>query len=267
MIDMKNAILSHLPASHPWRGNIHHFDTIDSTNSEAKRMAAMGAPHGTVVIADSQTGGRGRLGRTFYSPAGAGIYLSVVLRPNLRPQQLMHLTCATAVAACNAVEIAVGIHPGIKWTNDLVVNCKKLGGILTELSVQPNGSVDYVVIGIGINCGQKAGDFPPEIENIATSLSMCVGHSIDRPRLTAALIEAVARMAETLDNPEIFLPQYRADCITLGRDISLLRGDEVRYGKALDVDNNGALVVQFSDGHLETVSSGEVSVRGMYGYI
>ena len=230
-------------------------------------MAAMGAPHGTVVIADSQTGGRGRLGRSFHSPAGAGIYLSVVLRPNLLPQQLMHVTCAAAVAVCNAIEQAAGLRPGIKWTNDLVVNCKKLGGILTELSVQPNDFVDYVVIGIGINCGQKATDFPPEIEGIATSLSLCTGKSVDRPRLAAAIIDSVAHMTEVLESPDAYLPQYRADCITLGRDISLLRGDEVRYGKALDVDNNGALVVQFSDGHLETVSSGEVSVRGMYGYV
>lgn len=230
-------------------------------------MAAMGAPYGTVVIADSQTGGRGRLGRTFYSPAGNGVYLSVVLRPNLRPQQLMHLTCATAVAACNAVEIAVGIHPGIKWTNDLVVNCKKLGGILTELSIKADGFVDYIIIGIGINCGQKAEDFPPEIANIATSLSLYAGQSVDRGRLAAAIIDSVAHMAEVLENADAFLPQYRADCITLGQDISLLRGDEVRHGKALDVDKNGALIVQFADGRLETVTSGEVSVRGMYGYV
>ena len=264
---MKTAILSFLPASHPWRGNIHHFNTIDSTNTEAKRLAEMHAPHGTVVIADSQTAGRGRLDRSFHSPAGTGIYFSVVLRPDLTPQQLMPLTCAAAVAACNAVEKVSAIRPGIKWTNDLVVNGKKLGGILTELRLNGNGLVDYAIIGIGINCGQKAGDFPAEIENIATSLFLCTGQKADRARLAAALIETLSDMAENLKNPDAFLPQYRTNCITIGQEISLLRGDEIRHGKAMDVDNDGALVVQFADGHFETISSGEVSIRGMYGYV
>ena len=140
---MKQRILDHLPRNHPWAGNIHYFDTIDSTNTEAKRLAAAGAPHGTVLIAGHQTGGRGRMGRSFHSPAGLGIYLSVILRPECAPGDLMHLTCAAAVAMCDAVENAAGFRPGIKWTNDLVYGKRKLGGILTELAFGSSGRVDY----------------------------------------------------------------------------------------------------------------------------
>ena len=264
---MKNELLSCLPASFPWRGNIHHFDTIDSTNTRAKEMAAAGAPHGTVLIADSQTGGRGRLGRSFHSPAGSGIYLSVILRPNCPARELMHLTCAVAVAAADGIEAATNLRPGIKWTNDLVVAQKKLGGILTELSVNQAGMVEYAVVGIGINCGQAAGDFPPEIENIATSLRLCTGKQIDRAQVTAQIILALDATFHQLQNADAILARYRKDCMTIGREISLVRGDEIRHGKALDVDIQGALVVEFSDGHTENVASGEVSVRGMYGYV
>lgn len=264
---MITAILNHLPASHPWRGNIHHFNTIDSTNTEAKRLAEQHAPHGTVVIADSQTAGRGRLNRSFHSPAGTGLYISVLLRPNLTPQQLMPLTCAAAVAVCDAVEKTTAMRPRIKWTNDLVVKGKKLGGILTELRLNGNGLVDYAIIGIGINCEQQAGDFPAEIENIATSLLCCTGKHAEKAHLAAAMIEALSNIPENLKNPDTFLPQYRTDCITIGQEISLLRGDKIRHGKALDVDKEGALIVQFADGHAETISSGEVSIRGMYGYV
>ena len=126
---MKEKILSHLPPAHPWGQTLYYRDTIPSTNTEAKAMAAAGAPHGTVILADSQTAGRGRLGRSFCSPADSGIYMSVILRPACPPAALMHLTCAAGVAVCNAVETAVGIRPGIKWINDLVLRGKKLGGI------------------------------------------------------------------------------------------------------------------------------------------
>ena len=264
---MKSELLSCLPASFPWRGNIHHFDTIDSTNTRAKETAAAGAPHGTVLIADSQTGGRGRMGRSFHSPAGSGIYLSVILRPNCPATKLMHLTCAVAVAAADGVEAAAGLRPGIKWTNDLVVGQKKLGGILTELSVNQAGIVEYAVVGIGINCGQTAGDFPVDIENIATSLRLCTGKRIDRAQVTGQILLALDKIFSQLQDAAAILARYRKDCMTIGREISLVRGDEIRHGKALDVDIQGALVVEFPDGHIENVASGEVSVRGMYGYV
>lgn len=263
---MKAQLLSAL-SSHPWAGNLHWYDTIDSTNTEAKRLAAKGAPHGTVLIADHQNGGRGRMGRSFHSPKGVGLYLSLLLRPECPAGELMHLTCATAVAACDAVEQVTGLRPGIKWTNDLVFGRKKLGGILTELSLGADGRVKYAVIGIGINCTQGATDFPEEIAGIATSLSLCTGHAVDRARVAAAVVEALSRMSETLHDPAAFLGRYRSSCITLGQEISLVRGDEVRHGKALDIDSQGALLVEFPDGHTEAVNSGEVSVRGMYGYV
>jgi BirA family biotin operon repressor/biotin-[acetyl-CoA-carboxylase] ligase len=263
---MKNRLLSVL-SSHPWANAIHWYDTIDSTNTEAKRLAAAGAPHGTICIADHQTGGRGRMGRSFHSPAGTGLYLSVLLRPECPASELMHLTCATAVAACDAVEHATGLRPGIKWTNDLVWGRKKLGGILTELSLGQDGQVAYAVIGIGINCAQGAADFPKEIADIVTSLSLCTEKSVDRVAVAAALIDALRYMSAQLQEPSAFLDRYRTGCITLGQEISLVRGEEIRHGKALDIDEQGALLVQFPDGHTEAVNSGEVSVRGMYGYV
>ena len=260
---MKQEILNHL-ASHPWRDNILFFDTIDSTNTRAKALAAQGAPEGTVLIANHQTGGRGRLGRTFLSPAGTGIYMSVLLRPNCPPARLMHLTCAAAVAACDAVEQAVGLRPGIKWTNDLVHENRKLAGILTELGLSPGGLVNWAVIGIGINCLQTEADFDPAIRSFAGSLAMFA--PCDRAKVAAALVEAFASM--DLGRKEAVMDRYRAGCITLGREVSLLRGgDAVRHGRAVDIDADGALIVEFAPGQREAVNSGEISIRGMYGYV
>lgn len=262
-------ILAHLPPDYPWRNSITFFESIDSTNSRAKAMAAANAPHGTVLIADEQTGGRGRRGRSFLSPPGTGVYLSVLLRPDCVPSQLMHLTCATAVAMCDAIEEVAHFRPGIKWTNDLVSHNKKLAGILTELSLEAeSGQVQYAVVGIGINCCQEERDFPPELREMAASLSMIAGQTVDRNALAAAMVKALIQMdAVLLTNQSAIMERYRADCITIGREVSLRRGDTVRRGRALDVDDNGALVVQFSDGHTEAVNSGEVSIRGMYGYV
>ena len=264
---MKHEIISRLPASYSWRGNIHYFESIDSTNTEAKRMAAEGAPHGTVLIADSQTGGRGRMGRSFHSPAGSGIYMSIIIRPECPAQKLLHLTCAAAVAAADGIAAATGLCPGIKWTNDLVVDRKKVGGILTELSLDASGNVSYAIIGIGINCNQSAGEFPADIADIASSLHLCTSQTIDRSTVIAAILIALQHMWDTLEDVESTLLRYRQNCITIGQEISLVRGHEVRHGLALDVDSSGALVVRFDDGQVQAVQSGEVSIRGMYGYV
>lgn len=265
---MKNQILTKLSATYPWKEQLHVFPELGSTNDLLKTMARQGAPHGTVLIADRQTGGHGRLGRSFLSPPGVGVYLSILLRPDCAPGDLMHLTCATAVAMCDAVEQAVSFRPGIKWTNDLVFQKRKLGGILTELGLNSRGKVDYAIIGIGINCCQQAEDFSPEIRDMAGSLSMVSGQSVDRCAVAAAMMEALWKMDKTLlTGKDAMLESYRRSCITVGQDISLLRGEEIRHGHAVDVDENGALVVHFADGHLEAVNSGEVSVRGMYGYV
>ena len=264
---MKTKIQSYLPGDYPWQNHIYWFETIDSTNTRAKEMAAAGAPHGTVLIADQQTGGRGRMGRSFHSPAGSGIYLSVILRPECPANKLMHLTCATAVAAVEGIENATGLRPGIKWINDLVVGKKKLGGILTELSVGNNGIVDYAIVGIGINCTQQRSDFPEDIRSIATSLLQCTAKNIDREFVIANILTSFSNICNNLQDISQILAEYRKNCITLGQEISLVRGDEIRYGTALDTDEAGALIVRFADGHIEAVNSGEVSIRGMYGYI
>ena len=261
---MKDKILSFLPADHPWRNSILWFDCIDSTNNRAKEMALGGAPHGTVLIADHQTGGRGRMGRSFSSPAAMGVYMSVILRLQTPPDQLMHLTCAAAVAACEGIEKAVHLRPGIKWTNDLVFGGRKLAGILTELIITPGETA--AIIGIGINCAQREEDFPEEIQDFAGSLFMACGQGVDRAQVAAALIEAFSQMAEKLTDKQSVLSTYRRDCITIGKEISLLTPGEIRHGKAIGIDENCALLVEFSDGHSEAVNAGEVSIRGMYGY-
>ena len=265
---MKEQIIKNLRESCPWQDSLLWFDSIDSTNTRARELARQGAPHGTVLIADHQTGGRGRRGRSFHSPAGSGIYMSVILRPHCAPQQIMHLTCAAAVAMCDAVESAVGFRPGIKWTNALVCGKRKIAGVLTELGFDNRGNVDFAVIGIGINCCQQEADFPEDIRSIAGSLTSISGQSIDRAVVAAAMMDALYRMdAELLTGKAHILNRYRKDCITLGKEISLVRGEEIRHGTALDIDDAGALIVRFPDGTAEAVNSGEVSVRGMYGYV
>jgi BirA family biotin operon repressor/biotin-[acetyl-CoA-carboxylase] ligase len=254
---------------HPWADRLVVLPTVDSTNNYAKKLAAEGAPHGTVVVANAQTGGRGRQGRSFASPEGVGIYLTVLLRPQARPDQISHLTAMAAVAACDAVETACGVRPGIKWTNDLVLDGKKLAGILSELSVEWESScIDHVVVGIGINCNHTLDQFPPEVQPMATSLQLSLGHPVRRCELVAALIRALSAMADgLLTEKQQWMDRYAADCVTLGRDVQVLRGNTCRTGHADGLDPDGALRVTYDDGTQETVFSGEVSVRGLYGYV
>lgn len=247
---------------------MHWYCTIDSTNTQAKKLAAAGAPHGTVLVAGHQQAGRGRMGRSFSSPEGSGMYLSVILRPNCTPDRLMHLTCAVAVAMCQAVEDVTALRPGIKWINDLVIGKRKLGGILTEMSISPgSGVVDYAIVGVGINCTQQQTDFPAQLQSIATSLAM-EGFCVSPAALTAAAIHRLWQMDQQLLEEKVrWMEKYKENCITLGQQIMLNRADQIRYGTAIDLDDDGALVVRFPDGCVETVSSGEASVRGMYGYV
>lgn len=265
---MKEQMIQSLRESCPWQDSLLWFDSIESTNTHARELAKQGAPHGTVLIADHQTGGRGRLGRSFHSPSGVGIYMSVILRPRCAPQEIMHLTCAAAVAMCDAVESVAGFRPGIKWTNDLVYCKRKIAGVLTELGFDSRGNVDFAVIGIGINCCQYEQDFPEDIRSIAGSLASVSGQRIDRAKVAAAMMDALYRMdAVLLTGKAHTLNRYRSDCITLGQEVSIIRGGEVRHGTALDIDPDGALIVRLPDGNTEIVNSGEVSVRGMYGYV
>ena len=264
---MKEKILACLPPDYPWSDGLHWYDSVGSTNDVLKQLALEGAPEGTAVISAQQTNGHGRMGRSFHSPAGKGVYLSLLLRPECNPNQLLHLTCAVAVAMCRALEESTGLRPGIKWTNDLVYGKRKLGGILTTLGLTATGRVDYAITGIGINCFQQLSDFPPELQGTATSLSMLTDQPIAAEAVAAAMLSQLHAMNDGLFSrkPQL-MDSYRENCITLGQEISLVRGEEIRHGTAVDVDSDGALVVDFG-GHLEAVSSGEVSVRGMYGYV
>ena len=249
---------------------LYCFDSVDSTNSFLKRAAAEGAIDGAVAVADEQTAGRGRRGRSFSSGPGRGVYLSALLRPKLAPEKLLPLTALGAVAACDAVERACGVRPQIKWTNDLVLNGKKLSGTLTELSLEgESGALDYAVIGIGINCNNTLEDFPQEIRGMATSVFLETGKRVQRAALAAALIEELDKLYAALQSGDTapYLATYRRDCLTLGREVQLLWRDASERVTALDVDEQFGLIVRHEDGTTETVRTGEVSVRGLYGYV
>ncbi|MCQ2418653.1 MAG: biotin--[acetyl-CoA-carboxylase] ligase [Clostridia bacterium] len=241
-----------------------YFEQTSSTNDDLKQLAGQGAPAGTAVIAKQQQGGRGRLGRSFSSPAG-GLYLSVLLRPKVPARELLHLTALAAVACCDAVEEVCGLRPGIKWTNDLVVGKKKLGGILTELSVDAKtGKTAYAIIGVGINCKTV----PPEVAELATSLEKETEKPVSPEALAAAVIKSLGRMQGTMfAEKSAWLARYAADCITVGQEVSVVCGDSVRHATADAIGENGELLVTYDNGEKGIVSSGEVSVRGMYGYI
>ena len=245
------------------------LDVIDSTNTECKRRAMVGAPEGLVVLAEEQTGGRGRLGRSFQSPRGCGLYLSALLRPHLEPAAVTDFTAWVAVAVCDSIQAACGIRPRIKWTNDLVLNGKKLCGILTELGLESETNcLEYMVPGIGINVNHRPEDFSEDVRAIATSLAIELGHPVRRADLAAELIRALDRMYRSFpDNKQEYLDRYRADCLTPGNRVQLITPTSRQEATALAIDDDFRLVVELPDGTRKALSAGEVSVRGMYGYV
>lgn len=250
-------------------GSLMCLDSIDSTNTECKRQAMAGAPHGLVVLSEEQTGGRGRLGRSFQSPRGCGLYLSLLLRPQLPPQEVVDFTAWVAVAVCDGIEAACGVRPQIKWTNDLVLGGKKLCGILTEMGLESEtNSLQYLVTGIGVNVNHAREDFDPELREIATSLSMHLGRPVRRSALAVEIIRALDRMyAGFPENKPEYLARYRADCMTTGKQVQLITPVSRQEAVALAIDDEFRLVVQLPDGTQKALSAGEVSVRGMYGYV
>ncbi len=245
------------------------LDVIDSTNTECKRQAMAGAPEGLVAIAEEQTGGRGRLGRTFQSPRGSGLYLSALLRPQLEPEETVDFTAWVAVAVCDGIQAACGIRPQIKWTNDIVLDGKKLVGILTELGLESeSNALEYLVTGIGINVNHQPGDFSPEVEAMATSLAQYLGHPVRRTELAVQIIRALDRMYHDFpQNKTLYLERYRADCLTTGKYVQLITPTSRQEAYAVEIDDQFRLVVDLPDGTRKTLSAGEVSVRGMYGYV
>ena len=235
----------------------------DSTNNALKRMPD--APHGTVLVTGLQTAGRGRQGRSFVSPAG-GVYISVLLRPKANAAALLHLTPMAAVAVRRAIFDTCGVAADIKWPNDLVYAGRKLVGILTEV-VRRDGA-DCVIVGAGVNCNTDPADFPPEVQKIATSLREITGEPVDPNALARNMVRRFAEMdAALLRGKRAWLAEYAAACVTLGKQVQIISCAERKEGFAEGLDENGALLVRFENGETAAVSTGEASVRGMYGYI
>lgn len=245
------------------------LDSVDSTNTEVKRRAAQGAAEGLVILSRHQSAGRGRAGRSFHSPDQLGLYLSALLRPPLSVREVVHFTAWTAVAVCDGIQAACGLRPQIKWTNDLVLGGKKLCGILTELGLdQQTGHLDYLVVGVGVNVNHSPADFPEDIRSMATSLSMELGRPTDHISLAAHIIRALDRMyARFPGDKSAYLEQYRADCLTVGKPVRLITPASSRDAVALGIDDEFRLLVEYPDGTTQAVSTGEVSVRGLFGYV
>ena len=247
---------------------ILRFEEIDSTNTCAKQLALEGAADGTVVMAEFQTAGRGRMGRSFQSPKGKGLYLSVLLRPKVPAERMAAITALAGIAVCDAVETVYGVRPGLKWPNDPVLGNRKICGILTEAVTDPEGNT-AVILGIGINVLQTEEDFDPEIRSVATSLWMETGRAVSRKELTARLLERLEQVYRVLKSGELsgWVRTYRADCVHLGRQIWLYGPNGREKATALDVDEAFGLVVKGENGTVRTVRTGEISVRGLFGYI
>lgn len=243
--------------------DVLRYDTVDSTNNVCKALAAQGLDS-TAVIARAQTAGKGRLGRSFQSPEG-GLYLSALWQ-DCPAGQLLTVTPLAAVAVCRAVESLCDTDCGIKWCNDVVLHGKKLCGILTELSVSlETQEPEYVVIGIGINCNQT--QFPQELD-MATSLRIEAGRPADVNAIAAALLLELSRMRrEFLSRKSDWIAAFSQNCLTVGKDIQILRAGTVRQAKATGIGPDAELLVEYPDGTSGSVSSGEVSVRGLYGYV
>ena len=246
-------------------GNAREFQLevrqqVTSTNTLAKEMAARGATEGTVLIALEQTEGRGRMGRSFYSPQSSGIYFSIVLRPKLKLEDSLLITTAAAVAVSRAIETVAGVTSGIKWVNDIYLGEKKVCGILTEASLNfESGSLEYAIVGIGINIDTK--DFPEEISPIAGSLFR------EKPNgspitsiLVAEVLNNIAKCMNTLTD-KAYLEEYRRRSFLIGKDILVLKGKDTLSAKAIDLDDRARLIVEYEDGTVEALNSGEVSVR------
>jgi len=262
---------------------IHVFKTIPSTNLTTKKMALDGAPFGTVVVAEEQTKGRGRMGRSFHSPPLGGIYMSFILEPRFDMTKSVLITTAASVAVCKAIEEVTGIYCQIKWVNDIYIGEKKICGILTEaVSNFENGHIEHIVLGIGINYSTNTSDFPEELQKTAGSLfgdkdtssnddyTKELNSGITRNRLIAEIINQVLDVNENLVSRG-FIPEYKRRSLVLGKEILIIppgaKGErnfaEGTSASALDIDQDGGLVVRYQDGSIDTLNSGEISIRAV----
>ena len=240
----------------------HYEHTLASTNLVLKDMAKQGAPHGSLCLCECQTAGRGRLDRQWSSPEGQGVWLSVLLRPALKPEDAPLITFACALAMAKAVREVTGLGARIKWPNDLVLNGRKLCGILLEMGFDAQGM--YVVTGTGLNV--RKGAYPPELADRAISIEECADIP-DRGAIITAYLKALENAVSALEQDGFagIAADFRRECITLGSQVHVI-GAEDFTGVAEDIDRTGALLVR-TDGELRRVLAGDVSVRGVMGYV
>ncbi|MEG0570648.1 MAG: biotin--[acetyl-CoA-carboxylase] ligase [Oscillospiraceae bacterium] len=248
--------------THDLGRNIEVFAELDSTNAYAKIKAVTIDSHGSVIIANEQTNGKGRLGRSFYSPKNTGIYMSVILKDKLstlRVEQSLLITSAVAVAVTRAIQKVIGVKPQIKWVNDIYIEGKKVCGILTEASINfETGKFDYIVVGIGINVATQ--DFPQNICERATSLSQFVDKKNLRSKIIAAILNFLEPIIDNIENKD-FIDEYKKKSLVLNRDIVIIKGGTKTLAHVEGIDDNCCLIVKTADQKLHTLNSGEVSVR------
>ena len=240
---------------------------VDSTNHYARKLAEEGAVHGTVVVAETQTAGKGRRGRGWVSPAGSAIYMSYILRPPIEPHQASALTLVAAMAVQKAVSRMLPVEARIKWPNDLIIEGRKICGILTEMSSDMDG-IRYVVTGIGINVNQL--EFPEEIRETATSLLAQTGQKLKRAALIAAIMNDFEHYYQsfiTTADMSLLLDSYNQVLVNCMRTVAVIEPAGTWNGRALGINARGELMVEQEDGTVKNINSGEVSVRGVYGYV
>lgn len=251
-----------------WTGcQVVCMEKVDSTNNEVKRLSDEGAPHGTLVIAESQTAGKGRRGRVWASPERKAIYMSLLLKPEFAPDKASMLTLVMAISTAKAIEDVTKMQAMIKWPNDIVVNKKKIVGILTEMNMEAD-YIKNVIIGIGINVNQQ--EFPEEISQTASSLFIEGGESYSRTELIWKTMEYFEKYyALFLQKTDLSLLQeeYEQHLINLGKQVRVLDPKGEFNGIAKGIRPTGELVVEREDGNYEKIYAGEVSVRGVYGYV
>ncbi|MDF2504410.1 MAG: birA, biotin-(acetyl-CoA-carboxylase) ligase [Clostridium sp.] len=248
--------------------SIIHFDSIDSTNNKAKELASLDEKNGTVIISEEQTMGKGRMGRNFISPKGKGIWMSIILKPDINPLNVAMVTQIGA-AAINKAFREMKIETLIKWPNDILLNKKKICGILTEMSAELT-KVNFLVMGIGINVNLDEADFTEEVREMATSVKIETGKSLSRKEIVSRILNNFEVLYEDFierEDVEKTISICRENSILIGREIRVIKRENSINAKVLDIDNKGELVVQYEDGKRENLISGEISIRGMKSYI
>ncbi|QGU96686.1 biotin--[acetyl-CoA-carboxylase] ligase [Clostridium bovifaecis] len=248
--------------------DIKYLDSIDSTNNEAKRLASEGTPEGTIVISEEQISGRGRLGRNWVSLKYKGIWMSIILRPDIEPMYVPEITQIAAAAVCKVTR-ELGIETYIKWSNDIILNYKKVCGILTEMSGEIN-KVNYVVVGIGMNVNIEEDEFPEEVKSTATSLKIEQGVSIRRKELVAKILNKFEELYEefiTENSIKTSIEICRRYSILIGKNIRIINRGNETIAEAIGLSDEGKLIVRYENGKVEEIISGEVSVRGLHGYV